>query len=502
MSHRAAAKNRILNHLPDDDLRLTKHAMVDRSPTAANKPFGPADIHGTRWALAAWIRAPRDRSRDRVILSRGQGGWGHYRLYIQQRFGFLRIQNGNLGDIGCGVVDDGRWHHIAISCDHRTLTFFLDGVCLYAFDIPGGPAASQMPVTLGSLPDGSSPGDVEIQSLVAFPLPLETAQVRQLIDANPHPNPKRISRVPAAPLYEDPLFNSAKDGTIVWNRRERNWWYIYMQIRNACVEPGASIHHATSLGAASSNDGGVNWTYRGRLQGLEWEPGRNTFWAPDIVWMGDHYQALITYVHGIGPRWQGDRQLLRYRSNDLFHWELIGAVQGLESTRSLDGCLYRMPDQMWGLWYKDEIIDRTCFAVGDEQFRFQKIGVFDPDLVAAEGPDVFAWRGSHWLLADDLGGTGGLRVYRSDDCRNWRKQPCILGTSGTRSEDVGPAKHAEVVVSGDNAYVFYWTSRDQGSHEDARQLCVLQVAKLQMIDGQLACDRNADFELNLADGAV
>ena len=465
-------------------------------------PIDTTAIKGDRFALAAWSRAPREREEDHVIVARGKDGWGFFRLYVQKRFGFLRFHCRNMGDYGCGVVDDGRWHHVAVSCAGRALTFYLDGLALYTFDVPGGPSASSEGISVGSLRDGAQRLNGEVDDLRFLDRPMGVADIGRIMAEQPHPNPAavRSSCVPSAPLYEDPLFNSAKDVCMLWNRAEHAWWFLYTQIRNGCRELGAGLHHGTTLGAASSADGGLTWTFRGTLKGLEFEAGRNTFWAPDVVWSEGRYHAVISYVHGIQPNWEGDRRLLHYVSDDLMNWTLLGPIEGLDSNRTLDGCLYRLPDGRWGLWYKDEITNRTGFAEGDEHFRFWKAGELDPPAWAVEGPDVFRWQGSHWLLADDCGTHNGLRVYRSDDCRRWVRQANILKESGTRPLDVGPAHHPEVIVNGDDAYVFYWVTPDHATHEDCRQTCYEQVAVLRYRDGNLSCDRNVPFDLRLPEG--
>jgi hypothetical protein len=457
-------------------------------------------VQNTRFSITAWVRAARERDGDHVIVARGKDGWGFFRLYIQKRFGLLRFHCYNMGDYGCGIVDDGRWHHVAVSCKGSALTFFLDGLELYTFDVPGGPSPSRDAFTVGALQDGTQRLNGTVEDLRFFDRPLAPGEAGNILAEQPHSNPAVPARVPAAPLYEDPLFNSAKDGCLVWNRAERAWWFVYMQIRNGCRELGGGLHHGTTLGVASSADGGLTWTYRGTLRGLEFEPGRNTFWAPDIVWTGGRYHAVIAYVHGIQPNWEGDRRLLHYVSDNLMDWALIGPVEGLGSARTLDGCFYRMPDGLWGLWYKDETLDRTCFAEGDDRFHFRPLGAFDPPAAAVEGPDVFRWKGSYWLLADDCGTRNGLRVYRSADCRRWERRANILKESGTRPLDVGPAHHPEVIVNGDEAFIFYWVSPDQGERGDASQNCYEQVARLTLNAGELTCDRNAEFVLRLPEG--
>jgi hypothetical protein len=41
---------------------------------------------------------------------------------------------------------------------------------------------------------------------------------------------------------------------------------------------------------------------------------------------------------------------------------------------------------------------------------------------------------------------------------------------------------------------------DPPPREDAAQNCYLQVARLTLADGELGCDRNAEFDLRLPEG--
>jgi len=457
-------------------------------------------LAGHAWTIAAWVRAKPAHGADRVLVARGAPGMSHFRLYIQAHFGLLRFYTGNSRDVGCGVIDDDRWHHVAVTQREYALTFYFDGMALYTFNVPGGIVAGDDPVTTGRLPDGTLPFDGAIEDLRLLNRSSSADDIEAWMKATPHPQTAASvnNRIPSAPLYVDPLFNSAKDGQVVWNRVERNWWFLYMQIRNGMKEPGAAIHHGTTLGAASSDDGGLTWRYRGTLRGLETEPGRNTFWAPHVVWHEGRYHAIITRVQGICPNWEGDRRLLHYVGDDLLNWRLAGPIEGLDSLRTLDGCLYRLPDGLWGLWYKDEAINRTCYAEGDDAFRFRKLGEFDPPSAAVEGPEVFCWHGQDWLLADDCGTHDGLRVYRSRDGRTWERRDNILSVSGARPGDQGPAHHASVVTNGGRAFVFYWTTVEaSGLRNSEGQLCVLQVAELSWVNGELECDRDRAFGLDL-----
>jgi hypothetical protein len=447
-----------------------------------------------------------------VILAAPTVGLGPFCLYVQRGFGLLHIRYKHIGDYGCGLVDDGLWHHVAVVQDGYDLRFHLDGRLLYTFDVPGGlaPLATDR-LRIGCGLDGEDPLAGEVEQLRLLGRSLSETELREQMAAAPHANPEPpVSRVPPAPLYQDPLFNSAKDGTIVWNRREKNWWFLYMQIRNGIEQPGVSIHHGTTIGAASSPDG-LRWTYRGTLDGLEFEPpvrkGQNTFWAPDIVWHAGRYQMIVTYVRGRdNPRWEGDRRLFRYASDDLMHWDLLGPVKGLDSLRILDAGIYRLPNGKWGIWYKDEVEPDgrkgTGCAESDDLLNFRYVSHLDPACHAVEGADVFRWQGYYWLLGDDCPRYRGLRIYRSTDCRHWERQANFMTERGTRPHDVGAA-HAEVIVNGDAAYMFYWTSgREHVDPERFRfhQVARLQVARLEFSNGTLTCDRDREFELNLPEG--
>ena len=85
-----------------------------------------------------------------------------------------------------------------------------------------------------------------------------------------------------APLFRDPIHDGPTDPTILWNPLEKRWWIVYTQRRANVEGAGVGWVHGTDLGVASSEDGGHSWLYRGTLNLEAVEPGRNTFWAPDM----------------------------------------------------------------------------------------------------------------------------------------------------------------------------------------------------------------------------
>jgi alpha-galactosidase len=326
--------------------------------------------------------------------------------------------------------------------------------------------------------------------LIAFiPLVLDAGTGR--------PAPADGSRRPPAPLFRDPVYDGAADPSLIWNEEERGWWVLYTNRRaNAPdAQDGVRWCHGTDIGIASSPDGRT-WTYRGTARGLEFEPGRNTFWAPCLVEHGRLYHMFVAYVRGVPADWSGERHIVHYTSPNLVNWT-FQAVLPLSSANVIDAFVYAKPKGGWRMWYKDEAHGSHIFAADSEDlFRWTVTG---PVVTSAaqEGPAVFWWRGSYWLLVDRWRGMG---VLRSDDLEHWTEQPgTILGVPGTRPDDADLGRHGEVVVQGPDAYLFYFTHPfgpkehvEPGKHRSS-----LQVAKLELAAGVLVCDRDKPFDLDL-----
>jgi hypothetical protein len=303
---------------------------------------------------------------------------------------------------------------------------------------------------------------------------------------------------PPAPLYRDPVFDGAADPSLVWNDGERAWWILYTNRRaNAPdAQDGVRWCHGTDIGIASSADGGLTWTYRGTARGLEFEPGRNTFWAPCLVEHGRTYHMFLAYVRGVPADWSGERHIVHYTSRNLVDWT-FEAIVPLTSERVIDAFVMAKRDGGWRMWYKDEAHGSHIYAADSEDlFQWKVVG---PVVTSAaqEGAAVFWWKGSYWMLVDRWKGMG---VLRSNDLAHWTEQPeCILGVPGTRPDDADYGRHGEVVVQGGEAFIIYFTHpfgpkdhTQPGKHRSS-----LQIAKLGLENGILVCDRNRLFALFL-----
>lgn len=313
-----------------------------------------------------------------------------------------------------------------------------------------------------------------------------------------------IPHLPKAPLFRDPVHDGAADPVVVWNRAAGSWWLLYTNRRADVDAEGVAYCHGSDIGIAESRDGGGRWLYRGILPGLEFEPGRNTFWAPEVLWHEGLYHMYATYVRGIPTDWAWGRDIVHYTSPDLWNWR-FESVLALSSGRVIDACVHRMPDGRWRMWYKDEDHGSHTYAADSgDLYHWDVVGPVIVDC-SHEGPNVFFWKGFYWMVTDPWHGLG---VYRSTDAEHWHRRADILDRPGTRAEDGTQGRHADVLVQGDEAFLFYFThpelpdGTDPGVWTRAHRRTSIQVARLEARDGELTCDRDAPFGFRLADGGA
>ncbi|WP_159887160.1 glycoside hydrolase family protein [Paenibacillus puerhi] len=302
-----------------------------------------------------------------------------------------------------------------------------------------------------------------------------------------------------APLFRDPIFDGAADPVVIWNRQAQEWWMIYTNRRATAEGPKFAWVHGTDLGVASSRDGGASWVYRGTLTGLETEWGRNTFWAPEVIWHEGLYHMYVSYIQGVPDDWYGHkRELYHYTSSDLLNWTFVSNIK-LSSERVIDACIHPLPGGEFRMWYKDEQNHSHTYAADSaDLYTWTVVGPVITDR-AHEGPNVFRLADSYWMIVDEWRGQG---VYRSDDLHSWERNGLILDQPGRRPDDGTIGLHADVVVQGDRAYIFYFTHPDREHHGAASSTYAarrssIQVAELEVEQGRLVCDRDKEFVLAL-----
>jgi len=109
-----------------------------------------------------------------------------------------------------------------------------------------------------------------------------------------------------------------------------------------------------------------------------------------------------------------------------------------------------------------------------------------------EGPNVFELSGVKWMITDFW---SGLAVYRSEDFSKWtRCEENLLNNAGKRCMDNGLGHHADVVVSGDEAYIFYFCHPEaHGKQAASKPFSVVQVARITTDGKNLFCNRDEKF---------
>jgi hypothetical protein len=326
------------------------------------------------------------------------------------------------------------------------------------------------------------------------------------------------SGAPPAPLFSDPPHSAPTDPVLVRGPRRADgvdeWWMFYTQRRSAADGPGVSWVHGSDIGVATSTDGGITWAYRGVLEGIDPRPGRNTLWAPEIVFAEGRFHMFVTYIEGVPDRWEGHaREILHHVSDDLVSWEYRGVVP-LALERVIDACVFPLPGGGYRMWYKNESAGSATWAADSPDLETWAAPRPVITSHAHEGPNVFALGGWYWLIIDEWQGLG---VYRSDDLTCWERTGRILDAPGLRPFDATLGHHADVVVgtTGDGedvAWIFYFTHRVQPGSEEGRRLDAererggpvpdsrrtdIQVAQARVVDGVLVCDRDAAVDLDL-----
>jgi hypothetical protein len=309
-------------------------------------------------------------------------------------------------------------------------------------------------------------------------------------------------RIPKAPLFRDPIHDGAADPVIIYNREEKSWWLLYTNRRADAAGQNHAWIHGTDIGVASSWDGGETWLYRGSLPNLEFERGRNTFWAPEILFHEGLYHMYCSYVKGIPTTWDWGRDIVHYTSLNLWDWSFESILK-LSSDRVIDACVYRLPGGRWRMLYKDERNHSHSYAAeSDDLSNWACVGPAITDC-PHEGPNVFFWRGKYWLVTDFWKGLG---VYYSANGIQWIRQKDILDIPGSREDDHAYGHHADVLVQDDRAFIFYFTLPEErkeslpgDSPDYNRKRSSLQVAELDIVDNELVCDRDKPFDFCLRD---
>ncbi len=299
-------------------------------------------------------------------------------------------------------------------------------------------------------------------------------------------------KLASKPLYRDPIHDGAADPVVVWNRLERKWFMFYTNRRaNATNEPGVAWVHGTHIGIAESLDAGATWRYRGIAQ-IGYGNTNYTYWAPEIIEHDGLYHMFLTVVPGIFANWDAPRDIVHLTSTNLLRWKFESVLK-LASDRVIDACVLRLPDGRWRLWYNNERDRKSIYyAESTNLYHWTDRGKAIGDR-PGEGPKVFRWHDKYWMIVDVWRGLG---VYHSDDALNWtRQQRNLLDAPGQGTDDQVKGGHADVVVSGNRAFLFYFTHPGRRGPDERKdgyeqRRSSIQVVELECVNGELVCDRD------------
>lgn len=298
--------------------------------------------------------------------------------------------------------------------------------------------------------------------------------------------------IASKPLFRDPVYDGAADPVVIWNKGEKKWFMFYTNRRaKAGNLDGVTWVHGTRIGIAESSDGGATWRYRDTAN-IQYRPvPEYTHWAPEVIEHNGIYHMYLTYVPGIFKDWHHSRDIIHLTSRNLLDWKYESTLK-LASERVIDACVFQLPDGGWRMYYNNEADRKSIYYADSPDLYHWKDGEKVISDRGGEGPKVFQWKGTYWMIVDNWHGLG---VYASTDLKNWmRQENNLLEKPGQGEDDQVKGGHADVVVSDDRAYLFYFThpGRREGVTEDTydQRRSSLQVVELKYKDGTLTCDRD------------
>ncbi len=301
------------------------------------------------------------------------------------------------------------------------------------------------------------------------------------------------------PLFRDLVFDGAADPVLCWNRQENKWFMFYTNRRaNLSDAPGVSWVHGTHIGIAESSDNGATWKYRG-IADIKFGEGDVTYWAPEVIEHAGTYHMYLTYVPGIFNDWNAPRDIVHLTSKNLIKWDYQSTLK-LSSGRVIDACVFQLSNGTWRMWYNNEVDHKSIYyADSPDLYSWDDMGKAIGDQ-PGEGPIVFRWKDAYWMVVDVWQGLG---IYRSTDCLNWKRQAAnLLETPGQGTDDKVKGGHPDVVVSGDRAFLFYFThpgrqgaDAEKDTYEQRRSS--IQVVELEYNNGEITCDRDKPTKIYL-----
>jgi hypothetical protein len=302
------------------------------------------------------------------------------------------------------------------------------------------------------------------------------------------------------PLYSDPIYDGAADPVVIWNKSEKKWFMFYTNRRaNAKNLDGVTWVHGTRIGIAESKDG-VKWKYRDTCD-IQYRLTDYTHWAPEVIENKGIYHMYLTYVPGVFKDWRHPRYIVHLTSKNLINWKFESKLN-LASDRCIDACVFKLPDNKgWRMYYNNEMAGKSIYyADSKDLYNWEDSNKKLIGDKGCEGPKVFYWKNTYWMVVDNWNGLG---IYSSTDLLTWKRQPKnILQEPGKGTDDGVMGGHADVMINGDKAYIYYFTHpgrtpENKGIDNATTRRSVIQLAELEYLNGEIICNRDKPLSIKL-----
>ena len=301
------------------------------------------------------------------------------------------------------------------------------------------------------------------------------------------------------PLFRDPVHDGAADPVVVYSKPHARWLMFYTNRRaNVQNTSGVEWVHGSRIGIAESQDG-LLWRYRDTAD-INFRPVSDyTHWAPEVIGHDGIFHMYLTFVPGVFQDWSHARDIIHLTSKNLTDWKYESTLE-LSSKKVIDACVFQMENGTWRMWYNNEADDKSIYyADSPDLYQWEDKGKALGDR-PGEGPVVFRWKDAYWMIVDVWRGLG---VYSSDDLEIWlRQEENLVEHPGTGLDDQVKGGHADVVVNGDKAFLYYFTHpgrymSGEGCDGYAQRRSAIQVTELKYENGKLICDRNREVDAKL-----
>ena len=172
--------------------RFGQAAIFDGA--AARVDMGKTDIQpGNQFTIAFWFKAGKTTGTNQVILAKGPKDNGHFEVFLNPNgeisFYAPEISHHKTGySVAGGVwssgylVEDDKWHHVAVVRDNSDLRFYVDGENSSLEAAGGGFTLETENFAIGSLVDGTLPYTGSLDELHILGWSLNEHEVKELID--------------------------------------------------------------------------------------------------------------------------------------------------------------------------------------------------------------------------------------------------------------------------------------------------------------------------------